>query len=101
MAQIREGWHSEQIRNQSLKDILTDLKGLQLEVYNIIKENEPITTEGISDKSGRRVHSITARVFELREMKCVEFAGHTVSGTTGRKVSLWKTKVCGTQLQLL
>lgn len=90
MAQIREGYYPEQIRNQSLKDTTPELKGLQLEVYSVIQLCGPITTEEISDKTGRRVHSITARVFELREMDYVQFTGKMKSPTTGREVSLWK-----------
>lgn len=87
---VREGYYSEQIRDQSLKDTLPGLGGLQQEVYNVIRSEGPVTTQGIARITGRYVHSITARVFELRDLGYVEFAGSTMSPETGRKVSLWK-----------
>ena len=86
----REGYYPEQIRNESLKDTLPELGGLQREVYDAILSAGKITTEQIAEKTGRYVHSITARVFELRDMGYVEFAGAVISEKSKRKVSQWK-----------
>lgn len=86
----REGYYPEQIRNKSLEDTLPELGALQLEVYNQIRSAGKITTEEIATKLGRYVHSITARVFELRDLGYVEFAGSLISDKTRRRVSLWK-----------
>lgn len=94
----REGYNPEQIRNQSLKDTLPELGKLQAEVYNEIRSAGEITTEDLAIRLGRYIHSITARVYELREMEYVEFAGSVISDKTKRKVSLWKIK--HNQLQL-
>lgn len=89
---IREGYLSEQIRNNSLKDTLPELGELQAEVLEHIRQAGKATTEEIAVALGRYVHSVTARVFELRDMGYVEFAGSCVSKKTNRKVSLWKIK---------
>lgn len=94
----REGYYPEQNRNESLKETLPELGMLQLEVYNAVRSAGKCTTEEIATKLGRYVHSITARVFELRDMGYVEFAGSTISDKTKRKVSLWK--ITTQQLQL-
>lgn len=86
---VREGYYPEQNRNQSLKDTLPELGRLQREVLDVITSGT-CTTEEIAEKLGKYVHSITGRVFELREMGYVEFAGSTVSEKTRRTVSLWK-----------
>lgn len=88
----REGYYPEKIRDQSLKDTLPELGRLQTEVLDIIRAAGEITTEEIATRTGRYVHSITARVFELRDMGYVEFAGSVISNKTKRKVSLWKIK---------
>jgi len=88
---IREGYYPEQIRNDSLKETLPELGKLQSEVYEVISRTGRMTTEEIATALGRYVHSITARVFELRDMGYVEYAGFTISNKTNRKVSLWKT----------
>lgn len=86
---VREGYYPEQNRSQSLKDTLPELGRLQREVLDVITSGT-CTTEEIAEKLGKYVHSITGRVFELREMGYVEFAGSTVSEKTRRTVSLWK-----------
>lgn len=85
----REGYYPEQNRNQSLKDTLPELGKLQREVYEVISSGK-CTTEEIADKLGKYVHSITGRVFELRDMGYIEYAGSVISGKTNRKVSQWK-----------
>lgn len=94
----REGYFTEQLRNKSLKDTMPELGALQVEVYNVISAAGKCTTEEIATKLGRYVHSITARVFELRQDGYIDFAGCKVSDKTNRKVSLWK--VTSKQLNL-
>jgi hypothetical protein len=86
----REGYFPEENRNSSLRETLPELGKLQLEVYNEIRSAGTCTTEEIAVKLGRYIHSITARVFELRDMEFVEFAGSVVSEKSNRKVSLWR-----------
>ena len=86
----RDGYYPEQIRNESLRETLPELGKLQQEVYDVVRASGPITTQAIAHRTGRYIHSITGRIFELRDMGYVEFAGSTVSPETGRKVSMWK-----------
>lgn len=88
----REGWHSEQVRNESFKEVLPELGELQREVYEVVRSNGRITTEQIAELTGRYVHSIAGRIHELRELGYVEFCGTAVSARSGRKVSLWRIK---------
>lgn len=85
----REGYYPEQIRDQSLKDTLPELGKLQREVYEVICSGK-CTTEEIAERLGRYIHSITARVFELRDMGYVEYAGSVISPRSNRKVSQWQ-----------
>ncbi|MBK9333864.1 MAG: hypothetical protein IPM96_16015 [Ignavibacteria bacterium] len=85
----RGGYSSEQLRNESLKETLPELGKLQAEVYNAIRAAGRTTTEEIATVLGKYVHSITARVHELRDMGYVEVAGSMLSSKTNRKVSLW------------
>lgn len=85
----REGYSSEQLRNESLKETLPELGKLQAEVLTVIRAAGRTTTEEIATVLGKYVHSVTARVYELRDMGYVEFAGSMISKKTNRKVSLW------------
>lgn len=86
----REGYYPEQNRDQSLKDTLPGLGKLQQEVYEVILCCGKCTTEQIAEILGRYIHSITTRVFELRDLGLVKYAGNTISEKTRRKVSLWE-----------
>lgn len=88
----REGYYPEQVRNESYKLTLPELKGLQLEVYQVVSLHAPITTEEISQILNKRIHSVTARVFELRELEFIEYCGKKRSEATNRNVSLWRIK---------
>ena len=89
MPQVREGYYSEQLRDQALRETKHKLIGLRLEVYNIIVACGPISNEDIAEKLDRRISSITGRVFELREDGYVQFGGKTLSAA-GINVSLWR-----------
>ncbi len=97
---VREGYNSEQIRNKSLESILDDLGDRQRDVYNIISKWQPISNERIAEHLGVFPHQVTPRVYELREMGIVEFAGESVSTISKRKVSLWRVNPEGKQLSL-
>jgi len=71
----REGYNSEQLRDLSYEEVLPKLGELQAEVLRCLKYFGEATTEEIADKIGRKVHSVTARIFELRKMELVEFSG--------------------------
>ncbi|HOV99265.1 MAG TPA: MarR family transcriptional regulator [Bacteroidota bacterium] len=88
----REGYYSEQVRNEAFREILPHLSAHQYRVYSIIANYGPISTEEIACELGVYPHTITPRVKELREMELIEFAGIGASATSGRTVSLWRTK---------
>ncbi len=96
----REGYYSEQLRNRSLESILDKLGDKQRDVYNIIVKWQPISNERIAEHLGIYPHQVTPRVYELREMGLVEFAGESISELSKRKVSLWRVNPEGKQLSL-
>ena len=69
-------------------------------VYNIIVKWQPISNERIAEHLGIYPHQVTPRVYELREMGLVEFAGESISELSKRKVSLWRVNPEGKQLSL-
>ncbi len=94
----REGYHSEQIRNESFA--LVNLGQKQKEVLDIISKWQPISIELIAEHLNVFPHTISPRVLELRELGIVEFGGEGYSKTSNRKVSLWRINPNGTQLSL-
>lgn len=97
MKQVREGYYSEQVRNEVFKEVSKQLGTLQYDVYAVIKEHQPITNEEIANKLGKFPHEVTPRVLELRQLDLVEFAGKK-TGKSGRKASLWQLKTSQTTL---
>jgi len=93
----REGYHSEQVRNEAFAEVSKQLGTLQHDVYEIISIHEPITNEEIAKKLNKFPHEVCPRVLELRKLDLVEFAGKT-TGKSGRKASLWKLKRAQTTL---
>ena len=104
---IREGYYSEQIRNKSFEEIQSILGLMQKLVYDTIRDNEPISNEGIANILKKWPHEICPRVLELRKLDLVELLldskGKPVKGkgSSGRNVSLWKVKHSITQLELI
>jgi predicted ArsR family transcriptional regulator len=94
---IREGYKSEQVRNEAFKEVSKQLSTLQYEVYSIIKQHEPITNEEIAEKLDKFPHEICPRVLELRKLDLVEFAGKK-KAPSGRNASKWKLKKSQTTL---
>ena len=90
---IREGYYSEQIRNNSFKELQTQLNKRQLEVFKIVYDYQPIYSEKIAEILGVFPHEISPRILELRKMNLIEFAGESKSKTSGKKVSLWRIKI--------
>lgn len=97
---VREGYHSEQMRNKSFGEILDSLNCRQREVYHVIKNYGPICNEDIADILEVFPHKVTPRVLELRKAGIVEFAGESTSQTSSRSVSLWKIKIIDRQYEL-
>jgi len=95
----REGYKSEQIRDESFGE-LDGASKMQQVVYKCIMENAPISNETIGRKLKLRINSVTPRVKELRELGYVEFAGEGKSRTTGRKVSMWRPTPVQPQFQM-
>lgn len=98
MSKAREGYHSEQIRNEAFAYV--DLGKMQQKVLECIKEHQPISNDRIAFHLGIFPHQVTPRVLELREMGIVEFCGEAFSAISKRKVSLWRVNPNGTQLSL-
>jgi Mn-dependent DtxR family transcriptional regulator len=99
MAKVRHGYYSEKVKKFSYFQTLRNLNKSQKEVFEIIEKFGPISTEEIALRLRKYPHSITPRVYELREMGLVEFYDVGVSETTGRAVSLWKA-IIKDQLEL-
>lgn len=93
---VREGYYSEQIRNEAL--LATDLGKRQKEVLHIIELFGPISSERIALHLNVYPHQITPRVLELRELGFVEFAGEEISMRSHKKASLWRVKEDGKQM---
>jgi predicted transcriptional regulator len=98
--EVREGYYSEQIRDEALQSILDTLGERQKAVYDIIAKWQPISNERIAEHLGVYPHQVTPRTLELRELGLVEFAGDSVSSISNRKISLWKINPDGKQLSL-
>lgn len=98
MSRVREGYRSEQIRNEAFAYV--DLGKMQGKVLEAIRELQPISNDGIASHLGIYPHQVTPRVLELRELGLVEFCGEGFSGISKRKVSLWRINPNGTQLSL-
>jgi len=96
----REGYYSEQVRNEALQSILGNLGFMQKSVYEVIRIYGPATNEEIAFRLKKYPHTITARVKELRELGLVEFAGKKESEVSGRFASLWKVTSLNPQLNL-
>ena len=97
---VREGYYSEQIRNEALQSVLDELSERQKQVYGVILKWQPISNERIAEHLNCYPHQVTPRVLELREMGVVELAGETISQRSKRKVSLWRINPDGKQLNL-
>jgi predicted ArsR family transcriptional regulator len=93
----REGYHSEQVRNEAFEEVSKQLATLQHDVYAVICDHEPVTNEEIAEKLDKFPHEVCPRVLELRKLDLVEFAGKKI-GKSGRKASLWKLKRAQTTL---
>lgn len=96
---IREGYRSEQIRNQAFEEVLDDLNKLQGDVYGVIRQYGPCSNETIAEMLGKGIHEVCPRVLELRQLDLVEYAGFAYSVKSRRKVSLWKTKKSQTRME--
>ena len=97
---VREGYYSEQVRNEALQSVLDNLGERQKAVYDVIAKWQPISNERIAEHLGVYPHLVTPRVLELREMGIVERAGESISQTSNRKITLWKINPDGKQLSL-
>jgi DNA-binding MarR family transcriptional regulator len=97
---VREGYYSEQVRNQAFESILDKLGKKQGEVYHAILKLQPVSNEDIAAYLNILPHQVTPRVLELRQMEIVEYAGDSRSKTSGKKVSLWRIRPEGKQLTL-
>lgn len=95
---VREGYHSEQIRNEAFNYV--DLGIRQAQVLDVIRRWQPISSERIAGHLHLQLHQVTPRVLELRELGLVVFCGEGVSQKSGRKVSLWGLNPKGRQLSL-
>ncbi len=70
---VREGYYSEQIRNNAFANV--HLSKRQLEVLEVIERWQPICNEDIADHLGVHPHQVTPRTLELRKLGLVQFAG--------------------------
>ncbi len=96
----REGYCSEEIRNEAYAEILDNLSGMRKVVYNAIKELEPCTNEEVARHLGKYPHETIARINELRKIGLVIFAGKKKSERSGRSASLWRRAKVNPQLRI-
>lgn len=93
----REGYKSEQIRNEAFA--LVNLNKRQEQVLQVIRDWQPISNEAIAKHLNCFPHEVTPRTKELRDLGYVIFAG-TTKGLSGRKASLWMINPDGKQLDM-
>jgi len=98
---VRPGYFSEQIRNKSFEEILEVLSDKRGEVYKIISEKGPITTEEIAEILKVYPHCVSGRVVELRDdYGLIEYVGMKISSKNNRSHSLWMAKKLDNQINL-
>lgn len=90
---IRQGWHTEQVRDESYLEVLADEDSLgeaQLKVLWQIVYG-PKTLQEVSGIIGMKEHLVCARLNELREQGWVITDGEKkINPLTGKKNSVWK-----------
>lgn len=103
---IREGWHTEQVRNESFKKVLDDEKYLSGSKRKVLDQllDGPKTLQEISEVTGMKEHLVAARLNDLREDKFVKATGtKKFNPLTNKNNSLWeinKNKFKETQLEI-
>lgn len=97
---VREGYFSKKVRDIAYAGQLDKLGNMQRKVYDVIKKYGPCSTEFVAITLNCYPHTITPRVYELREMKLIELYDIGTSPTSGKAVSLWKCTKLDPQLKL-
>ena len=94
-------YYSEKIRNSVYLDVLESLTQRQAEVYQIIIEFGPVSTEQIAEVMRVYPNFITGRIKELRDdLKLIEIAGETISTIGNKPAILYKAKEIDPQLTI-
>jgi DNA-binding MarR family transcriptional regulator len=91
---IRQGYYSEESRDESYRLLLEDLKSLNkscAEVFGVIVKQGPHSLQEISVITGIKEHLVSARLNDLRKAEYVITDGEKViNEETGKKNILWK-----------
>ncbi len=96
----RKGYCSEKVRDEVYVELLDKLSAMQRTVYDAIKEIQPCSNEDVAVHLGKFPNETIPRIYELRELGVIEFAGTKENPRTGRTVSLWRTVPVNPQLNL-
>jgi len=100
MSRAREGYMAEQGRYESYLETLSSLGNAQAAVFSVIEKYQPISNEDIAQILNKYPHTITPRVFELRQLELIEYSGKEISRLSGRMACTWRTKPQDPQLKL-
>ena len=77
---------------EAFESIQSELGARQQEVFDVIKENGPISDQDIALALERQINTITPRRNELVKRKKVVCVGTKISRYTGRRVSEYDIK---------
>lgn len=90
---IRQGWNTEQVRDESFREILKDEKNLNESKLKVLWQlvNGAKTMQEISETIGMKEHLVSARLNDLRNDEWVITDGSKkLNPFTGKNNSLWK-----------
>jgi len=72
-------------------DIKPELPDRQRQVFDCIRNHDtPMTNTEISNITGIPINAVVPRVFELRQLGMITFAGKRPCGITGKLCMTWK-----------
>jgi hypothetical protein len=98
--EARRGYCSEKIKKEVYIEILDKLGEMQKTVYDAVKSLQPCSNEDVAIYLKKFPNETIPRIYELRGLGLVIYAGEGKSARSGRKVSLWKTVPVNPQLSL-
>lgn len=90
---IRNGWLTEQSRDEAFKRVIEDVKYLNESKRKVIEKlfDGPKTLQEISELTGIKEHLVCARLNDLRKDEFVFANGEkALNKITGKRNSLWE-----------
>lgn len=93
MSTIRQGWNTEQVRNESFREVLSNSKYLSDSKRTVLEAlySGPKTLQEISGSTGMKEHLVAARLNDLRKEEFVRATGERkFNPLTKKNNSLWE-----------